>query len=67
MFKTDFREKVTLNQVLQLWSWYALFIKHGAIGQNKKCLKQTFEESQMKSDPSFMVLVCISCLLNTVQ
>ena len=36
IFKTDFRERVTLNQVHQLWSRYALFIKHGAIGQNKK-------------------------------
>ena len=38
--------------------WDEVFIKHRPIVDKQKCLKQTFEESHMKSDLSNMVLTC---------
>lgn len=46
----DFRKKVTLNQVHQISPLYAVFIKHGPIRDNQKCLKRTLEESHMRTD-----------------
>ena len=50
-------KEVTWNQVNQIWSWYAVFIKHDPIGENHEWLKRCLEETHMKSDPSNMVVV----------
>ena len=56
-FKTDYRKKQHKKPNHQIWSWFAVFIKHRPIGDNQECLKQTIEENHMESGPPNMVLV----------
>ena len=41
-------KKVLRNHVLQIWSWYVVFMKSNSLRDNKKLLKVTFDKSRMK-------------------
>ena len=57
MFKRDLQQTSHEARSIKYSPWYAVFIKHGLIGDNQECLKRTFEISHMKSGPSNMILV----------